>query len=1083
MSRRPPSPPEEALRAPVHLACVEGPDVGAVASLASAVVLGRDGGLAVTDPRASRRHARIVPLMETPGSRTAARRRRRRPAVAQVQDLGSANGTRVRRRGLPARWTRRLPATGGGSRLRVGDQVIVGSDRFEVRARPRALSWPAPAAGRSPGRAARTAVLPIVMTAAFLAWRIGAVASRIPGPAAAAAAVALVGSGAALALWLRRRRNRRWADRDPAALALIVAALSSPTGGHGDRRRESDRAASVWPGRAGSRDALDLDLDLDGRPARDGAVASPGAVGPGARAAARWWCAQLAARTGGATVHEDGAAPRVLGDGRLRIHVVAGAQCPMCRDLTRPTEAEGADPRGAGRILHVGVASSWSDLPRWCDRVVRYERPPVSALWWEQIAAPAAERATGPGGPPPDVVLFEERLREGDPPVDDGPPGSLRVVLGRDGDGPVAVDLVGDGPHAMIAGTTGAGKSEALTTWLIALCERHPPDALRLVLVDYKGGAAFAPLSRLPHTETVLTDLDPAATDRAIRGLRALLARRERELADLGLPDLARWQLHSARGLAPTAPARIVVAVDEFRALAESHPHTLEALVRLASQGRSLGVHLMVATQKPAGALTPAMRANIEARLALRCLDPSDSLDILGTAEAARLPRRPGRAVLRGRGALQVAWIPDLGPALERIAARWDGAGTAATRAPLWAAELPARVDGTATGPAPEGAVVVGLIDGIDVGAHIPLVWAGGSLRLEGPQHVAGALARAALALGTRISAGRGITLHLCAADPDPTDSPDPTDGPGSRLAVDDAGACALLLAELADHGPAVLVVDDAETMVRALDLALGPGRGRALWERLLSRSDRAGVVIVAATPGQWAGGAAGSSAFAWRLACPADAHDALKAGLPSTAPPCRVPGRMLLVRRPGPGAPGGNATRDLPVCQLPLDPEPLWARAPDAGRRAGRGPAEARPWRVVSLDDPRIALAEAPSGTVARAGPGLDPRAVRPGQAWLVVADRPGPAERAIARAHREAGLPPPDIEVLPGHRWPQILQVLRGDDRAVLALRPDADVLRALAQRARSQDPALTAEHYASDSGVLLDRGHLERMVLVGA
>ena len=122
-------------------------------------------------------------------------------------------------------------------------------------------------------------------------------------------------------------------------------------------------------------------------------------------------------------------------------------------------------------------------------------------------------------------------------------------------------------------------------------------------VVDYKGGAAFGPLARLPHTAGVLTDLDPAATARALASLEAEVRRRERLLAEAGAKDV--------RAVSPAqAPPRLVVAVDEFATLATQHPDVLDCLVRVAAQGRSLGIHLVLATQRPAGAVSPAIRAN-----------------------------------------------------------------------------------------------------------------------------------------------------------------------------------------------------------------------------------------------------------------------------------------------------------------------------------------------------------------------------------------------------------------------------------------------------------------------------------------
>src|SRR5690606_23108114 len=103
----------------------------------------------------------------------------------------------------------------------------------------------------------------------------------------------------------------------------------------------------------------------------------------------------------------------------------------------------------------------------------------------------------------------------------------LAVPVGVAAHGPAFVDLVADGPHALVAGTTGSGKSELLVSWVLALAGRIPPDRVSFLLVDFKGGSAFAPLAQLPHVVGVVSDLDPASARRAVESLRAELRRRE----------------------------------------------------------------------------------------------------------------------------------------------------------------------------------------------------------------------------------------------------------------------------------------------------------------------------------------------------------------------------------------------------------------------------------------------------------------------------------------------------------------------------------------------------------------------------
>ncbi|MCW2684106.1 MAG: domain containing protein [Blastococcus sp.] len=231
----------------------------------------------------------------------------------------------------------------------------------------------------------------------------------------------------------------------------------------------------------------------------------------------------------------------------------------------------------------------------------------------------------------------------------------LVATLGRTAQGPLQIDLCHQGPHALVAGTTGSGKSELLQTLIAGLALNHPPDRCSFLLVDYKGGAAFAEAADLPHTVGVVTDLDGQTTARALRSLTAELTRREAVLAAHRVADIA--------ALPETVDlARLVIVVDEFATLAEELPSFVPGLVSIAQRGRSLGVHLVLATQRPGGVVSPEIRANSSLRICLRTTDEADSRDVLGTTQAAHLPAAlPGRAYLRsGNGtptALQVARV------------------------------------------------------------------------------------------------------------------------------------------------------------------------------------------------------------------------------------------------------------------------------------------------------------------------------------------------------------------------------------------------------------------------------------------
>lgn len=221
---------------------------------------------------------------------------------------------------------------------------------------------------------------------------------------------------------------------------------------------------------------------------------------------------------------------------------------------------------------------------------------------------------------------------------------SPRTLIGMAADGPVDIDLVRDGPHGLIAGTTGAGKSELLRSLVAGMAAGASPAHLSFVLVDYKGGATFDACAALPHVVGVITDLDDHLADRALRSLHAELRRREGILRSHGAADLAALRAAAPEALLP----RLVVVIDEFASLVAEQPNFLHALVGVAQRGRSLGVHLLLATQRPSGVISDDIRANTNLRLALRLQDTADANDVVGIPAPALLPRGvPGRAVMR----------------------------------------------------------------------------------------------------------------------------------------------------------------------------------------------------------------------------------------------------------------------------------------------------------------------------------------------------------------------------------------------------------------------------------------------------
>lgn len=217
---------------------------------------------------------------------------------------------------------------------------------------------------------------------------------------------------------------------------------------------------------------------------------------------------------------------------------------------------------------------------------------------------------------------------------------------------PLHLDLRTQGPHALVGGTTGAGKSEFLQTWVLAMAAAHSPQRVTFLFVDYKGGAAFAECVSLPHSVGLVTDLSPHLVQRALRSLNAELRYREHLLNRTRAKDL----LEMERRDDPETPPSLVIVVDEFAALVQEVPEFVDGVVNIAQRGRSLGLHLILATQRPAGVIKGNLRANTNLRVALRMADADDSNDVAGTPIAGTFdPSVPGRGLAKtGPGRLSL---------------------------------------------------------------------------------------------------------------------------------------------------------------------------------------------------------------------------------------------------------------------------------------------------------------------------------------------------------------------------------------------------------------------------------------------
>lgn len=207
----------------------------------------------------------------------------------------------------------------------------------------------------------------------------------------------------------------------------------------------------------------------------------------------------------------------------------------------------------------------------------------------------------------------------------------------------------GHGPHGLVAGTTGSGKSELLQSIIISLAVNYHPHDVVFVLIDYKGGGMADIFQGMPHLVGTITNLGGNQTTRALLSIKSELMRRQRIFSDYGVNNIDRYQkLYYSRedknGM-PAIPHLIMIA-DEFAELKQDQPDFMKELVSAARVGRSLGVHLILATQKPAGVVDDQIWSNSKFKLCLKVQDETDSKDVIKRPDAAMI-KEPGRAYIQ----------------------------------------------------------------------------------------------------------------------------------------------------------------------------------------------------------------------------------------------------------------------------------------------------------------------------------------------------------------------------------------------------------------------------------------------------
>jgi len=295
-------------------------------------------------------------------------------------------------------------------------------------------------------------------------------------------------------------------------------------------------------------------------------------------------------------------------------------------------------------------------------------------------------------------------------------PDRLRVPVGLDGDRrPVYLDLkeaalAGHGPHGLCVGATGSGKSEFLRSFVLGLVATHSPDQLNLVLVDFKGGATFAGLEGVNHVAASITNLaeEHVLVDRMREALEGELVRRQDILRNWGYAkahDYEEARAAAQGSEAPPLPA-LVVVVDEFSELLTARPEFAELFVQIGRLGRSLGIHLLLASQRLEEGRLRGLESHLSFRVALKTFSATESRVVLGNSDAFTLPSTPGAGYLRldsaepvrfdsfyvsappedsaARSAPEYAMVPAV-PAVVRFSAAYTPAGPV----PLGAIDVP----------------------------------------------------------------------------------------------------------------------------------------------------------------------------------------------------------------------------------------------------------------------------------------------------------------------------------------------------------------------------------------------------------
>ena len=243
---------------------------------------------------------------------------------------------------------------------------------------------------------------------------------------------------------------------------------------------------------------------------------------------------------------------------------------------------------------------------------------------------------------------------------------SMRAMIGyKSGNQPLFLDIHEKyhGPHGLVAGTTGSGKSETLQSYILSLAINYHPDEVAFILIDYKGGGMAQSFEGLPHVSGVITNLGGNATNRALLSINAEIKHRQKLFNDFKVKHIDAYIELYRSGVATEPMPHLLIIADEFAELKKEQPEFVRSLVSAARVGRSLGVNLILATQKPSGVVDDEIWSNTRFRLCLRVADKSDSNEMIKKPDAAYITGT-------GRGYFQVG----SDEIFEEFQSGWSGA-------------------------------------------------------------------------------------------------------------------------------------------------------------------------------------------------------------------------------------------------------------------------------------------------------------------------------------------------------------------------------------------------------------------------